>query len=142
MDEPQPTVASEEPLECGHYAWTIGCARCFWEMKGIAEGNIKSATLETQMGGAVLFNWHVLTVLKDVEAQLLVHTRSIDLQRVMVAKETLANIDNISAYLVKVVNNPQLLATAMVQAADIAAIVNQQIQADRNKPMVTLDGGR
>lgn len=111
-------------------------------MKGIAEGNIKSATLETQMGGAVLFNWHVLTVLKDVEAQLLVHTRSIDLQRVMVAKETLANIDNISAYLVKVVNNPQLLATAMVQAADIAAIVNQQIQADRNKPMVTLDGGR
>lgn len=123
----------EAPVECGHKDWVFGCERCWFEVEALVNDKVRAQTMEAQMEGAVLFNWYVMLVLQDIERQLQTITRtSLDLHRVELSKDIIANIKQIGLHLVAVVANPDKLAKAMAQAAQLAVAMNTEMaKADR-----------
>lgn len=119
------------PAECGHKGWTLGCERCFWEMNGIAQGKIREAVLDDQIKGAVLFNWHVVMVIADMEAQLVPLSESMDIHRSQLGIDLIANLRNLSYYLMKLVADPGKLVHVMEQAALIATQTHARMAAER-----------
>ena len=124
----QAPIESALPPDCQHPDWTLGCERCFQEMRLIARNNIKSSSQEDQMQGAILFNWHMVTVLEDCEIQLAPLTQSLDLNKQSMGKAMITNLRDIKAYLIKTVMNPARLQAALVQAATLVQQVNEEVK--------------
>ena len=121
---------TEAPTECGHKDFVLGCERCFFDMKGLCNGSLHVEDRKAQMDGAVLFNWHVLAVLKDLEDRLIPLTESLDLSKVSLAKNLIANLQQLSVYLIRLVASPGKLEAVMVQCAQMALAVQQQMKAE------------
>lgn len=119
----EPTGA---PPECGHGEWIFGCPRCWFEVEAMAHDKVRTQTAEAQMEGAVLFNWYVMLVLQDLERQLKPLTQSLDLHRVELSKDLIANLKQIGLHLVGIVADPDRLARAMAQAAQLAVAMNTE----------------
>lgn len=115
------------PEDCGHQEFTLGCPRCFFEMKGITSGEIKMGQMEGHIEGAILFNWHLLSVFDSMEQQILPATTSIDLSQNMVAKAVIANLRQVYGYMVTIISDPQRLATALDHGAQLAKTMNDEI---------------
>lgn len=120
----EPTAAIGPP-ECNHEEWALGCERCFWEMSGIAMNTVRTQAYEDQVTGAILFNWHVMVVLRDLERQLLPLTQGMDIRKNEIAKELIANLKQITTYLVQLVADPDRLMAALADAALIAQEVKK-----------------
>lgn len=126
-DEPVEDTTAPVPADCGHLQWQMNCERCFYEMSNLASNNIKAASIESVAEGAILFNWHVLMVLKDMEVQLLPYTRSLDLHTNAAAKLQMSNLKKLGVYFVQVVQQPESLARVLEESRVIAeAMVKQQ----------------
>lgn len=129
------TSEVEPPPECGHKDWTLGCPRCFFEAVGLAKGNMKVAPNDEQLAaaqveGAILYNWHLLMVLKDVEMQIAPLTRQMDIQRSSIALSVLAQVRKLSQYMVTVVQSPTTMATVLREASALAMQVQEHLKAE------------
>ena len=107
--DPLPTA----PPDCQHDEWLVGCPRCFYEMKGLAEGTLHTEQQQAQFNGGVLMIWHVMMVTIDMVQQLTPLTRSIDLQRGAVARDVIANLKQVQVYLTRLVMDERRLISAM-----------------------------
>lgn len=116
----EPVNLPEAPTECGHKDWQMGCERCWWEVRGLANDTIRVSTAEAQIEGAILFNWHVLLTLQGMEQQIAPMMRGIDLKEVELARNIIANLQQITVYLVRLVADPRKLGAALTNAALIA----------------------
>lgn len=120
------------PHECGHADWTLGCPRCFSEMYPIARDKVRLASKAARTEGAVLFNWHVLLVLADVQKQLSnIAAGSLDLAQVAAAKDTIANLKQIEVYLIRLVASPQGIASALAGAAAMAKVMQERVAEEQ-----------
>lgn len=115
----------EVPPDCGHPDWVVGCERCFFEVKSLALGNLSTANGEAQMEGAILMNWHVLMVVADMEMQIAPLAKSLELDKVRLAKELIANLKALRVHLLGLGASPEKMTVALQQAARIAAQVKQ-----------------
>ena len=137
--EPTPalttTPTAEVPPDCEHRDWQMGCPRCFFEACGLAKGEIRATTVDAQMEGAILMNWHVLMVVADMETQLVPMTRSLELDKVRLAKELTANLKALRIYLIALGANPTKMEGALRSAAIVAEHVNKLQQKEQEQPM-------
>ena len=116
-----------EVEDCGHAKWTLGCQQCFSEMERMCKGEVRVDTAAAMREGAILFNWHILLLFRDFEAQLEPLIRSLDLHKVEVAKDLLANIRQIEDYLIRLVDDDRKLMAVLATAAQIAKQVKEQL---------------
>ena len=124
-------VAPPEALpDCGHPDWQVGCPRCFLELKGLAKGNIQATTAEAQMEGAVLMNWHVIMVVADMEKQMIPLLQSLELDKVRLAKELIANLQALRRYCIQLGAVPGRMEAALQSAAAIAKEVDQLVRSE------------
>ena len=123
------------PEDCGHLEWVPSCPRCFFEVKGLALGNLSAANGEAQMEGAILMNWHVLMVVADMEMQIAPLAKSLELDKIRLAKELIANLKALRVYLLGLGSSPMKMEAALRKAAEIATQVKQlqQEMAEREE---------
>lgn len=126
--ENETQIDTSPPPECGHLDWFLGCPRCFSEMNHIARDNFRLTSTAALTEGAVLFNWHVLLVLADMEKQLSdIAARSLDLVEVATAKNTITNLKQLGMYLVRLAASPRGLASALAGAAAMAKLMQERV---------------
>ena len=133
------------PEDCGHKEWELHCERCFYEVTRLASGEIK-AVGEERVGeyvirGGILFGWHMISVLADIELQLKdAANNTIDLSKRALALNLLKNIHNLSVYVVKTCSNDRLIEAAISTAAGLATVVQERMQENRpmDKPTILL----
>ena len=117
------------PNVCDHKTWIMGCENCFNEMSSVALKQITVGREAAHIEGAILFNWHVLMMLADFHHQLVPLTQSIDLQKVTLAKDLIANIRQIEVYLINLVADEGKLINALAGAAILAKEAKAAIDA-------------
>lgn len=126
--DPEPLAAAAPHPDCGHQDWSLGCVRCFWEMEQIARSNIREAHLEDQLTGAILFNWHIMTVLQNMEDQAIVAADSLDLHRQQLGKDLAANIKALALHLVTIVADPRKLTICLEKASKVAEATSRAVK--------------
>lgn len=125
------------PAECKHENWTLGCERCFYEVTALAKGEVQAEDSrqahEHTINGGVLFGWHLLTVLSDIELQLHDMSEStLDLKRRELATSVLKNIHNISAYVVGTCTDTRKMEVAIQRAAVLASEMGRRMEQERD----------
>lgn len=118
------------PEECSHLDWQLGCPRCFFEMRGIADGNLRADTVDSHMEGAVLVMWHLLAVMADMEDQLKALLMGMDLQKNRLAADLIANLRQLTLYMMQLGANPDKLIRALQQGSEIAATAKQKMDSE------------
>lgn len=129
-------LPADLPVDCGHGEFSLGCPRCFFEMKGIVNGEIRmvgseETKVQARVEGAVLLNWHLLTVFEQMERKLLPMTQSMDLQKNELARALIVNLKQLTTYMVGLVGDPQHLVTVLTEAEAFARTITDEI--DRRK---------
>lgn len=131
----------EVPPDCGHKDWSENCPRCFYEMNTIARQNINVDVKEVQMEGGILILWHMITVMMDMEQQLQPMTQGIDLNKNSLARQLIANLRQLSAYMMKLGSTPDKMAAALMQGALLAKQVKDAIDSGEppsQAPLISL----
>ena len=130
----------ELPPNCNHDQWELGCARCFVEATQLAAGNVRAEDQqrahEHTLNGGVLFGWHVITVLADMEMELThVANETLDLKKRELAANTIHNIHNLSVYVAKVCTDTKAMGNAIQSAAALAQAMRERIEAEKAAPI-------
>lgn len=127
--------------DCGHPLWTLGCQRCFNEMKRLADDAIiagEQALAEATFQGATLFGWHIFNMASDMEMQLTsIADRSLDLHQRDNALTAAKNLRNLSTGVVRICNSPTLMQAALESAAHFAARIERELK-ERGKAKNTV----
>lgn len=116
--------------ECGHKDYMLGCERCFTEMRVLVQGDAVVRTEEASLSGAVLYTWHLLMVIGELQQKCQVMTRSLDLQHQLVGHEIAATLTNISAYMIALIQRPTELQAVLRESAALAAQVEQRAKQE------------
>ena len=127
----KPWTPPGAPPECGHKDWVLGCEKCFWEMRGVAEGLIHTEQQTAQLNGGVLMAWHVMMVTMDMTHQLVPMSQSIDLQRSALARDVIANLKQVQIYLTRLVADERKLLGAMQAAALVATEMERRAKEEQ-----------
>ena len=127
--------------DCGHKDWTLGCERCFYEITALAKGEVQAEDArqvhEHTLNGGVLFGWHLLTILGDIELQLRdIADAALDLNKRNLATSLLRNVHNISAYVVSTCTDTHKMDAAINQAVVIATEMNKRMRQE-TEPVAT-----
>ena len=130
MNEQEPVPVAVPP-DCGHKEWTLGCPRCFQELTALAKGDAQVDTHAATLRGATLMCWHLMLLLRDFQAQLSVHTQSLDLQKVQVAKTLQTNLQQVEVHLTHLMTDEQRMTASLLEAARIAKITKEALDAER-----------
>lgn len=130
----------ELPPNCNHDQWTLACERCFVEATQLAAGNVRAEDQqrahEHTLNGGVLFGWHVITVLADMEMGLTqIANETLDLKKRELATNTIHNIHNLSVYLAKVCTDTKAMGNAIQSAAALAQAMRERIEAEKATPI-------
>lgn len=131
---------TEAPPDCDHEHWTLGCPRCFYEMEGLASGAVRAEDQqqahEHTVNGGVLFGWHVITVLADMEFKLNeIANESIDLTRRALALNTIKNIHNLSVYVARTCTDVKAMEAAITSAAELANAMKERMEQEKTAPV-------
>ena len=121
------------PEECSHLDWQLACPRCFYEVVKVARGSIRADMAALHMEGAILLIWHMMIILADLEDQLRGHAQGIDLQKNKLARDLIANLHQLSTYMMQLGADPAKMQAALAQGAQLAAQAKAAIDS---KPAV------
>lgn len=134
-----PTDAHDLP-DCGHKEWTLGCERCFFETKALAQRNLQvdqSAMDDATFRGASLFAWHIALVLASTIRQAAEMSSSLDLQKAHSARILYYNLKQLEDHITGLMADPPRMEAALRQAADIAVASHQAVQQQAAAPEPT-----
>lgn len=131
MSQQEPPVAVTAQPDCGHKEWTLGCQRCFDETTALAKGDASVDTHTAYIQGGTLMCWHMMLLLRDFQAQLAAMAQGIDLQKVQLAKTLMVNLQQLEVHLMALVADEGKMTAALVEAARIAKLAKEQLDAER-----------
>ena len=128
-------LPNDLPPNCNHDEWTLGCSRCFYEVTGLAAGNIRAEDSqrahEHTVNGGVLFGWHVITVLADMEMELTrIGSETLDLKRRELAPNTIKNIHNLSVYVAHICTDTKAMGNVIASAAELATAMRERMDKE------------
>ena len=130
----EPYVPPDAPPECHHKDWELGCPRCFYEMKGLAEATVHADINKATVEGSVLMAWHIMLVLKSTERRLIPQMRSLDLQVAALAKAIYANFQSLTTHIVDLIADERRLSQALNETIAFVAETRQLMKQEPQQP--------